>query len=248
MKKACEHNGNASEITTKELEKYIKKSQTEVIRLKNEIDKSTEQALYEKKLVNKKGKEEKTKILAYMILLFVCLVFSTIFWGILTVEKNISSKGIMLFILVTLIELVVYFILFSKINVLTQTGTDEKAKWKGLKKYMEDFSMLDKREIPEIVIWEKFLVYATVFGIADKVLKQLKIVYPNITEQMNVNSYGYMYLMMNTNFSNSFSHAITNSMSSAYSSASGGGGGFSGGGRRPDGGRRRRWRKIDQSY
>ena len=39
-----------------------------------------------------------------------------------------------------------------------------------------------------------------------------------------------MYLMMNTNFSNSFSNAISTSMSSAYTSASGGGGGFSGGG------------------
>ena len=243
LKKACEQ--NHGEITIKGLEKYIKKSQTEVIRMKNEIDKSTEQALYEKKLADKKGKKEKMNVLAYMILLFVCLVFSMILYHILTVVKDINLKGIMLFILVSLIELVVYFILFKKINVLTQKGTDENAKWKGLKKYMEDFSMLDKREIPEIVIWEKFLVYATAFRIADKVLKQLKIVYPNITEQMNVNSYGYMYLMMNTNFSNSFSHAITNSMSSAYSSASGGGGGFSGGGRRPDGGRRRRWRKID---
>lgn len=103
---------------------------------------------------------------------------------------------------------------------------------------MEEFSMLDKREVPEIVIWEKFLVYATVFGVADQVLKQLKVVYPNITEQMDLNTYAYMYLMMNTNFSNSFSNAITTSMSSAYSSASGGGGGFSGGGggRTVDGG------------
>ena len=103
---------------------------------------------------------------------------------------------------------------------------------------MEDFSMLDKREVPEIVIWEKFLVYATVFGIADKVLKQLKIVYPNMSEELGANHYAYMYLMMNTNFSNSFSNAITNSMSTAYSSATGGGGGFSGGGggRTVDGG------------
>ena len=142
------------------------------------------------------------------------------------------------FILATLIQGIVFAVLSSKISVLTQKGIDENEQWKGLKKYMEDFSMLDKREVPEIVIWEKFLVYATVFGIADRVLKQLKIVYPNITEQMDLNTYGYMYLMMNTNFSNSFSNAITTSMSSAYSSASGGGGGFSGGGggRTVDGG------------
>lgn len=245
LKKACKHNGNPSEITTKELEKYIKKSGTKVITLKDEIDKNTEEALYQKELADKKGKQEKTNITAFSILSLMFLIFSIILFGILTATKDVNPIGMIPFILTIGIQFIVFIRLATKTNVLTQKGTDENAKWKGLKKYMEDFSMLDKREIPEIVIWEKFLVYATVFGIADKVLKQLKIVYPNITEQMNVNTYGYMYLMMNTNFSNSFSHAITNSMSSAYSSASGGGGGFSGGGRWPDGGRRRRWRKID---
>ena len=97
---------------------------------------------------------------------------------------------------------------------------------------MEDFSMLDKREVPELVIWEKYLVYATAFGIADKVIKQLKIVYPNFDEIMNTNiaTYTYINLMMNTNFNSSFSNSITTSMSSAYSSGTGSGGGFSGGG------------------
>lgn len=246
LKKACEQ--NHGEITIKELEKYIKKSQSKVISLKNKIDNNTEQAIYEKELADKKGKDEKITIEACIIFLFVGLIFSTILFGILAATKDIKPIGMIPFILATLIQLIVFCILSGKVNVLTQKGIDENTRWKGLKKYMEDFSMLDKREVPELVIWEKFLVYATVFGIADKVLKQLKIVYPNMNEQMDVNTYGYMYLMMNTNFSSSFSNAITSSMSSAYSSASGGGGGFSGGGRRPDGGRRWRWRKIDEPY
>ena len=112
--------------------------------------------------------------------------------------------------------------------------------WKGLKHYMEDFSMLDKREVPEITLWEKYLVYATAFGIADKVLKQLKTVYPNLENMTSSNTYTYMNLMINTNFTSSFSNSISSAMSSAYTSAtassgSGGGGGFSGGG---GGGRR----------
>lgn len=110
--------------------------------------------------------------------------------------------------------------------------------WQGLKKYMEDFSMLDKREVLEIAIWEKFLVYATAFGIADKVLKQLKIVYQELGQNFDIDTYPYMYLMMNTNFSSSFSSAMdsafssvySSTYSSTYSSGSGFGGGFSGGG------------------
>ena len=141
------------------------------------------------------------------------------------------------FVILSVINLILLSAQLRKINVYTQEGIDESEKWKGLKKYMEEFSMLDKREVPEVVIWEKFMVYATAFGIADKVLKQLKIVYPDLENTININDYSYMYLMMNTDFSRSFTNAINTSMSAANSSATGGGGGFSagggGGGRRP---------------
>ena len=118
----------------------------------------------------------------------------------------------------------------KNINVLTQKGINDKEKWKGLKKYMEDFSLLNEKEVPAIEVWEQYLVYATAFGIADKVLKQLKTVYPNIDELDNINSSAYMYFIYHSNFSSSISNSISSSISSAYSSSSGGGGGFSGGG------------------
>lgn len=102
---------------------------------------------------------------------------------------------------------------------------------------MEEFSLIKEKEVPEIILWEKFLVYATAFGIADKVLKQLKIVYPDLENMINNGNYTFMYLMVHTNFSQSFSSSLASSMSSTYSSATGGGGGFSGGGgggRRPE--------------
>lgn len=135
------------------------------------------------------------------------------------------------------------FKISHKYNTLTQKGVDEKEAWKGLKNYMSDFSMLDKREVPELVLWEKYLVFATVFGIADKVLKQLKVVYPELLDEnyINRNRYSYLYLMyygnMNTTFINSINNSITNTYNSInYSSGSGFGGGFSVGG-----GRRWRW-------
>lgn len=228
LKKACEKNNG--QITTKELEKYIRKSQSKVIKLGDEINNNSKKVLYEKKLADKKGTEEKMKITSYIIVL-VCAIFFAIFGFAILTSFSIHSIGIIPAIIIAIMQLITFSILLNKTNVLTQEGTDESAKWKGLKKYMEDFSMLDKREIPEIVIWEKFLVYATAFGIADKVLKQLKVVYPSMNEEFNGGTYAYMYLMMNTNFSSSFSNAITSSMSTAYSSATGSGGGFSGGGR-----------------
>ena len=105
-----------------------------------------------------------------------------------------------------------------------------KEKWIGLKKYMEDFSLLEEKEVPAIVVWEKFLVYATAFGVADKVLKQLKTVYPNIDEIDTIGTSSSLYFMYHSNFTSSFNSSINSSISSTYSSGSGSGGGFSGGG------------------
>ena len=110
--------------------------------------------------------------------------------------------------------------------------------------------MLDKREVPEVVIWEKFLVYATVFGIADKVLKQLKVVYPEILDEsyLSSNGYTYLYLINSSRFSTSFITTLNNSVrnsyysSTNYSSGSGGGGGFSSGGGFGGGGGRNGWK------
>ena len=231
-------------ITTKELEKYIKKSPKSVIKLGTNIDNMTEKSLYQKELADKETKDEKSKLLGYSIMLGIIIIM--IFLGFALFNNiSITVGGMIPLFIVSIVQFIVLCILYSKTNVLTQKGIDENAKWNGLKKYMEDFSMLDKREVLEVVIWEKFLVYATAFGIANKVLKQLKMVYPNIEEQLGTSNYGYMYLMIHTDFSNSFSNAITTSMSTAYSSATGGGGGFSGGGRRPGVGRRRRRLKIN---
>ena len=245
LKKSCE--GKNGEITTKELEKYIKKSSQKVLTLAQDISEHTEQALYEKQLADSKKVNEKINITACLIFLVVVIILAIVGF-IIAISFSVNVIAVIPFILTGIIQLTVFSILFSKTSQLTQEGIDEKEKWKGLKSYMEDFSRLDKREVPEIVIWEKFLVYATVFGIANKVLKQLKIVYPNISEELTLGNYGYLYLMMNTNFSNSFSNAISSSMSTAYSSATGGGGGFSVGGRRSDGGRRRRWRKMSSFF
>ncbi len=125
-------------------------------------------------------------------------------------------------------------------NELTPKGMEEREQWRGLKKYMEDFSKLDERHAPEVVLWEKYLVYATVFGIAEKVLNQLKVTYPELTEDF-LNNSTYLGIAYNSNLSSGFIYNLETSTSAAYfsgvSSAEGYGGGFSGGGGAGGGGR-----------
>lgn len=47
------------------------------------------------------------------------------------------------------------------------------AKADGLKNWLEDFTLLDERPPSDVKVWGEFMVYATAFGIADKVDKEL---------------------------------------------------------------------------
>ena len=123
---------------------------------------------------------------------------------------------------------------------------------------MEDYSLLKEKKVPDIVLWEKFLVYATTFGISKKVIEQLKVVHPEMFMTMNndysnaYSRYTYWQIVSNNSYGIESFNTLSNNLERAYdsarsaynsahsssSSSSGSGGGFSGGG----GGRRRRWR------
>ena len=234
-----------TQVTIKEIEKYMKKHSSGLIGIKEDIESSTIDELKKNKLYDEKGAEEKRKF-SLKVTMNMSLVLIEIFIGISLittlsyfVNEKILMVGVISVIALTILKTIALMKYNKKITVYTQSGTDEKQMWIGLKKYMEDFSMLNEREIPEIAIWEHFLVYATAFGIADKVIKQLKAVYKQLGRSFEFDeSYGYMYFMTNNNFSSSFTNSMSSAFSSAYSSnyssshssGFGGGGGFSGGG------------------
>lgn len=231
-------------LTLKELQKAIKSNPEKIQKLTEGMGENINKSLINNNLLNEENAKQysnaTTIICLQVVFLFFFLIFSFITVMATEIEINIWIKStfVITFIL-GLISIIKKAKISDKINPFTQNGVNEIEEWKGLKKYMEDFSLLNEKEIPAIEIWEKFLVYATAFGIADKVIKQLKIVYPNF-EQQSSSDYTMMYLMLHTDFNHSFSSAVSTTMSSTYSSATGGGGGFSGGG---GGGGGRRWRR-----
>lgn len=236
----------AEEITIKDVEKYMKAHSSNLVELKDDMEKASvkelsKNAIYDENEAKEKSNYNTKSALSFTMIFVVIFVILGLLPAFLENMNEmvmiVGAGSIMLLSIFKGLSLRKYA---SKINVYTQKGIDERQMWKSLKKYMEDFSMLDKREIPEIVIWEQFLVYATAFGIADKVIKQLKAVYKELGRsfEFDDSSYGYMYFMTNNNFSSSFTNSMSSAFTSAYasnysssySSGSGGGGGFSGGG------------------
>lgn len=117
---------------------------------------------------------------------------------------------------------------------------DEEAKQlAGLKKYLDEYTLIKDREAIEVTLFEEYLIYAQIFGIAKKVASQFKKLYPDLVEK---SKYSYNEII----FIDTISHKSIKNAQSAEKSAraratsvdiangydSGGGGFSSGGGRR----------------
>lgn len=232
-------------ITMKQLEKFVRKYPKSI---KGVIKGFT---IYPKEAAEEKGKfdseieKESLNIGVHLALYFVAIMFIMffgVFSGIFISESLIVKaplitgliSAFMILVCSIIIDVVLVFMLLDKINGLTEKGLNEQEQWKAFKKYMVDFSLLKEKEVPALALWEKYLVFATAFGVADKVIKQLKVAYPELNNQdtirnMVIFNTFYDGSSFNTNFINSI-NSSTASINSTYSSSTGGGGGFSGGG------------------
>ncbi|MEQ8176381.1 MAG: DUF2207 domain-containing protein [Syntrophomonadaceae bacterium] len=122
------------------------------------------------------------------------------------------------------------------------SGQEDYVRWQAFKRFLQHFSEMQRHEIPSLIIWEHYLVYAVTLGVAKEVIKQLEVVFPNLQDGDYHFGYGWMtygsYHEMNNlygsfdSIGDSIERAFTTAEKavSKSSSGSGGGGGFSGGG------------------
>ena len=99
----------------------------------------------------------------------------------------------------------------------------------GLEKFLKEFSQIDKREPIEVKLWNEYLMFAQLLGMAKEVMKQFEKLYPEITEYMQNMGYDYTTFYFIDNISTTSVNAAS-AAKAAAESYSGGGGGFSSGG------------------
>ena len=118
---------------------------------------------------------------------------------------------------------------------------DEVRQVFGLKKFLQEFSLLDERHVNEVSLWKDYMIYATLFGIADQVIKDMKKINPeyfNMDQVANQMADNMTLPMIYSTLHNSTSRATAEKAArearasghGGHSSWGGGGGGFSGGG------------------
>lgn len=128
---------------------------------------------------------------------------------------------------------------------------DEVLQVYGLKKYLEEFTLLEERHVLDVGLWKEYMVFATLYGIARQVYADLKMIWPDYTvlapqEALLMDTEAYTevatYTMSGMAYVRSYetpeerqerlAREASESRSSGGggSSSYGGGGGYSGGG------------------
>lgn len=125
---------------------------------------------------------------------------------------------------------------YNAVTYLSEEGIKMLSDLYGLKKYLKEFSLIDERTVNDTYIWQEYLIYATLFGIADEVADQLVKVYPQLEPQVTVyrRDIYFARTCRHYMYSNMMKTEHASRTSASYGSGRrvsiGGGGGFRGGG------------------
>ncbi|MBZ2166696.1 DUF2207 domain-containing protein [Methanobacterium spitsbergense] len=179
------------------------------------------------KFFNKKG-DSYIKIfggigLAVSVIVFICALMD-----------SLPAADIALVMSIVLgVVAIISLILPEKIaGQWTTYGEEYDAKWNNFKKYIKDFSLIKEYPPESIVIWNKYLVYATALGAADAVRKAMELYVPKDELQgSDIYMFHYYggYLLLSNAFDTGISTATAGS-GGDFGGVGDVGGGFGGGG------------------
>lgn len=125
----------------------------------------------------------------------------------------------------------------------SQNGSTQFAQWKAFRRFLLHFSELQRYDVGSLKLWEHYLVYAVSLGVAKEVIRQLRVVFPNLEQDGYRFGYGWYYYgafgalgsfeeslsALTSSIESNLQRAVSTAASKA-SSGAGHGGGFSGGG------------------
>ena len=171
------------------------------------------------------------------ILAILILILSGIGIIYLAISNHFIYTSIPVYIITFLVSILL-LIYTATAKKRTIKGAEEYAKWAALKRFLKDFGRMDEKELPEVALWEKYLVYAVVLGCAKKLSKTMKIKMEamNLEDSMIFDPYTFNHFTVISHVVSSSVHTahvasnVSSSGGSSWSSGSGGGGGFSSGG------------------
>ena len=223
--KQIEYYGSASESKAKSFQSFLK------VFIKRAEKEAKSKKYFEAGLQNNKKVVLSANIIPILFIIVSLILFTT---------YNIS---IMIPVLIALVSMGLYSGYVYRIKKRSVKGNELYTKWKAFKNFLTSFSNMEDYPIPGIIVWEHYLVYATVLKVADEVMDQLHVKLPATEIEKSESTFytrsyyrsNRYYWGIHRSFKTSFSVAKMNAQSkivearNARSSSRGFGGGFGGG-------------------
>ena len=223
--------GDGKSVALKEIKDYAKTSMTQ-ISFQSNYKKWVKAVGEEFKKYHYFGQsKESIKVTFKVIFIEFAVIILLALLGMLFGGQVFSFFPALFVTLFTGFFVIVYGAILKK---KTRLGINEYTKWQAFKQFLLHFSNMKDYEIPSLVVWEHYLVYAISLGVAEKVISRLKVALKN--QDLSFQNSTYLYAMtdrsgnLNSSMFKSFNKSFSSAFVSTSSSSSGGGGGFSSGG------------------
>lgn len=190
LKKIIDFNNESNTITVLQKDGNISNSEKYVLnkikdgKLTNfefiKFQQIVQEDVKNKNLTNKGSK----KNMSAFSMLFVAIIIIFLFF-IITIA--LPSGGILGFISVILIPLI-FIVLFLGIPgiiiysilraynpyKLSKEGKQLRKKLLGLKNYITQFSLLEEKELKDLIVWEDYLIYSIIFDLNDDLISKIQ--------------------------------------------------------------------------
>ena len=233
--------GNNNRCTLEELKNYGK-TESKAISLQNKIKRFKKEAKIEAK--TEEFFEKPILNIILKIVVIINYVFS-LFMAV-GVFKGLTDNGgaVLIYLLGVSLVTTIFYMIVNKDKSRTEKGKEKYSKWLAHKRFLKAFGNFDEKDLPDITLWDKYLVTATILGCADKVQKKMKLYINNNNSDVTAIDYILLDNLISNNMARSINNAVRYSINNASAtiSSSSSGGGF-GGGSSFGGGGGRRWRR-----
>ena len=166
-------------------------------------------------------------------MIFTCVIgciVCFISFGLFNYNLSIIFMGL-------IISIAILFAFYvNNIKRRSEQGNEDYVRWMAFKNFLKDFSTFEDYPMPSIIVWEKYLVYASEFGIAKKVEEQMNLKFKkmdlNAQEYFDNPSSSYLRYRFSCYYFHhriSSTYTIANTTIANSSSSNGSKGGFGGG-------------------
>ena len=116
--------------------------------------------------------------------LYFCVPFFISVFEIIYNFYLVPIELLLAYFILFLINLLIYK--FSNTYILTSKGKKEYKKVAMLKKYLLDYSLIEQRDMDSVIVFDDYLVYATAFGIPNKITSKLNENLMNLNIKLQV--------------------------------------------------------------